>query len=812
MNNTSTEGQGLKTVQVRAIQIPSAREGEASAFEIFEVNFAELCLMVDLASILNVIGILRSIGDTHSSDSRLAKDSPHGSITEKTTSLRSSFPVDGAQGFKLRTEDFEIVEAGGKRTHFKHVRFGTVLIYLSFARGQVDEKKLKKKNFGLDIMPVLFRLSALNHARLVLKACQWDSIIQSVPVFIQMMSKFYSSQLKWVIFRLAGSMAAIGNPVELVRNVGTGFKAFLVEPASGAKKGVKELGVGVVKGTTSLGKHVSHGALNTVAGLGQTVNTTAEMMTLDPEWNAHREKRRNDFTNKHGTLKEGIKYGTESMVHGLADGLKGVVMTPLEGARKGGVSGFGKGVVKGVVGTVTKPVLGVSEGVVAIVQSASNHVDGNRSFCHQRLQRALPVDPKTTRLQRLTPYCTEAAAAQKVLNHNGMTWTEHAESPQQQWRCYVGHHALSGGPGYTSPSPSKPLWAVFTSHSLVIMNLNTGDKAGDGRKLLASFAWSHMSHCTQFDDTDHLWKGTVWGVEVHLIGENSSTKSWEPLKEHPCAWLGRGSQNSEGKDTHRGEKKECIRNNLGLFCADATSRETLFKMLSAHRHSMGDSKKMNMALEITSNDQFNTTLPGVIPLTRHSPSHRMEKPRLQFKKHSKKLITKDAKDFWERTGGFIYAPGSELETLKDGKGTGEKEANEICWEFIQEWVGNHYRLNVARIALMLLINRTRRRVQVQKPNLIFGSRIEEIYSGKSFDETTRTLEPNGSILVMAWSKQKDMIHRRNSVRFTVLTTSALVGIESKTGGFFEPKAGSSHDVRIMENTGSGPWSKMVVYL
>lgn len=65
------------------------------------------------------------------------------------------------------------------------------------------------------------------------------------------------------------------------------------------------------------------------------------------------------------------KGGGVSLVRGLADGIGGLVTTPIKEARTGGVGGFFKGVGKGVVGVVVKPIVGVGDGVVSVIQGIS---------------------------------------------------------------------------------------------------------------------------------------------------------------------------------------------------------------------------------------------------------------------------------------------------------------------------------------------------------------------------------------------------------------------------------------------------------
>ena len=68
----------------------------------------------------------------------------------------------------------------------------------------------------------------------------------------------------------------------------------------------------------------------------------------------------------------GLVQGTADLGRGIAEGLAGVVLAPLRGAREGGAAGFATGLGRGLAGLIVKPVAGVldfttrtTEGVVA---------------------------------------------------------------------------------------------------------------------------------------------------------------------------------------------------------------------------------------------------------------------------------------------------------------------------------------------------------------------------------------------------------------------------------------------------------------
>ena len=55
---------------------------------------------------------------------------------------------------------------------------------------------------------------------------------------------------------------------------------------------------------------------------------------------------------------EGVGYGLKSTLNGIASGVTGLVVKPIQGAKSGGIKGFIKGAYKGASGLVVKPISG----------------------------------------------------------------------------------------------------------------------------------------------------------------------------------------------------------------------------------------------------------------------------------------------------------------------------------------------------------------------------------------------------------------------------------------------------------------------
>ncbi|CAM9669463.1 unnamed protein product, partial [Ectocarpus sp. 4 AP-2014] len=77
-------------------------------------------------------------------------------------------------------------------------------------------------------------------------------------------------------------------------------------------------------------------------------------------------------------LGQGLTQGMMYFGHTVKDGITGVVMKPVRGARKSGAAGFVKGVGQGVVGLVAAPVsatLGATSKITAGIDATTRLLD-----------------------------------------------------------------------------------------------------------------------------------------------------------------------------------------------------------------------------------------------------------------------------------------------------------------------------------------------------------------------------------------------------------------------------------------------------
>jgi vacuolar protein sorting-associated protein 13A/C len=149
-----------------------------------------------------------------------------------------------------------------------------------------------------------------------------------------------------------GSLNILGNPTKVIR----------------ALKGEVELQIdpGIKKKVNFKAKKndfFSRGMKNlagTVSNITGGVAGTVSLLSADSEYLAQRGKRKKK---KAKGVVDGLGKGAKSVFSGVFGGIAGVVKQPVKGLKKGGGKGFLKGIGKGLTGLVSKPVVGVLDGV-----------------------------------------------------------------------------------------------------------------------------------------------------------------------------------------------------------------------------------------------------------------------------------------------------------------------------------------------------------------------------------------------------------------------------------------------------------------
>jgi hypothetical protein len=235
----------------------------------------------------------------------------------------------------------------------------------------------------------LANLAEIDRAEVQLKSFCVEKAVEEPGLLAKTIRRHYILSLVQQLHRVVGSLASIGQPLNLVSTIGGGVKQFFYEPSKGIVESPTAFAKGVHRGTSSLASSVVGGFATSIGGVGNVLANNASLLAGDASYSQQRDARRR--ASKGQNMASCAAGGAESVVRGVGEGVAGVFLQPVRGAQKGGVGGFFKGVARGVAGVVVKPVVGVLDGATQVVEGIgtaagggaaprASHVTGPRRF------------------------------------------------------------------------------------------------------------------------------------------------------------------------------------------------------------------------------------------------------------------------------------------------------------------------------------------------------------------------------------------------------------------------------------------------
>eukprot|EP01126_Amoeba_proteus_P003459 TRINITY_DN11154_c0_g2_i1.p1 TRINITY_DN11154_c0_g2~~TRINITY_DN11154_c0_g2_i1.p1 ORF type:complete len:1139 (+),score=230.91 TRINITY_DN11154_c0_g2_i1:137-3553(+) len=226
-------------------------------------------------------------------------------------------------------------------------------------------------------------LTDLDKAPLGLGGLALQNVFSSYNDMISRITKHYSMAILAQSYLIIGSANFLGNPVNLISNLGKGFYDFFHEPMKGFVSSPQDFGLGIAKGTSSLVRQSVFALFDTASKLTGTIAKIGVAANFDESYRLAR-ARMQQYKARH--VGEGLVLGLRDLGIGLYKGITGIVSSPVEGALKEGALGLLKGVGIGLAGVVIKPVVGVADFATRTAEGIKNTATLNQNAL-------LPVRP-----------------------------------------------------------------------------------------------------------------------------------------------------------------------------------------------------------------------------------------------------------------------------------------------------------------------------------------------------------------------------------------------------------------------------------
>lgn len=330
------------------------------------------------------------------------------------------FGDEDAESAELHTEDFALSVSSNESSAIvkaetifcEFLQIHPISFHITYASSAgIDMGELGVSSF-LSNNPLLDVLANVDAAPLKLNALMLSDLVTTKDQASELVIKHYKRQGVLELYKLMGTVDLLGNPMGLVTGVASGVVDFFYEPGQALMTNPSELGTALGKGTMSLIGGTIGGSMNTVSKMTGAVGKGLTTLTMDESYITQRRsvQQAEDAT-------DGLMKGVEHLGSGMFKGVTGIVTNPYKEGKKGGASGFMKGVGKGLVGAVVKPTAGVldlasdlSSGIKATATQAGTH-----KALRARPPRAPVYDPKAP----LSSYdIHKALALDMVIRHS----------------------------------------------------------------------------------------------------------------------------------------------------------------------------------------------------------------------------------------------------------------------------------------------------------------------------------------------------------------------------------------------------------
>ena len=294
---------------------------------------------------------------------------------------------------KIMAENWKLTEfdSSGQEGFVNNFQVSPVSLILSYAKDpdQTDNEYAQFMNsVSFDI--VGFFLTNIEGAPISLQGVESKSQACPISLLQNIVKKKYTNSVRESLIPVLGSLNLLGNPHQLFSEVSTGVKDLFDKPKArlGDANNPLAIGTGLAEGTGSLMKHTVRGAFGSIGRASKAFADTFNAAHLDKEYDRRRLRIRFEKTN--GVM-ETLNKSMRQLGYGFKEGVKGLILKPVELGQKDGAAGALKGTYMGVSGLVMKPLGGILDAASTLTGGVSNATKEEREMSNdERIRKPRP--------------------------------------------------------------------------------------------------------------------------------------------------------------------------------------------------------------------------------------------------------------------------------------------------------------------------------------------------------------------------------------------------------------------------------------
>ncbi|KAK2581118.1 hypothetical protein KPH14_007937 [Odynerus spinipes] len=250
-----------------------------------------------------------------------------------------------------------LITTAEQKNFFDLLHFSPLKIHISFSMtGTGGGPSAVPQVLNVLLQGIGVTLTDINDIVFKLAYFEREYTFMTTKQLISEATTHYVGQAIKQAYVLVLGLDVIGNPYGLVVGTMKGIEDLFYEPFQGAIQGPGEFAEGLYLGVRSMLGHTVGGMAGAVSKITGAMGKGIAALTFDKDY---QRKRQEQLNKQPANLQEGLARSGKGLIMGVVDGVTGVVMKPLSGAKEEGVEGFFKGFGKGVVGLVTRPTAGV---------------------------------------------------------------------------------------------------------------------------------------------------------------------------------------------------------------------------------------------------------------------------------------------------------------------------------------------------------------------------------------------------------------------------------------------------------------------
>ena len=279
------------------------------------------------------------------------------------------------------------------RLYIEHLHIHPIRFYLTFTQQDVDI--ISSDAVSEDFTAQFIRdMASITNAPIIFTSFIVSNAFESSSSLTGIIGAHYSSQLSNQMFSVLGSLTILKVPADFLSNVGNGVKDFFYEPIQGLVHGPEEFLVGLEAGTFSLARGVVVAFVRGAADVTYLLSDTFATLTSDEAFIGERNlynKQLMYANSNQRTVQDTFAIAGTNVARGFQSALSGIVEQPRAHFSRQGASGLVIGAGLGIFGALVKPVVGLGDAAVVVMNhgleaTAASSLKGNR-----RLRRALPT-------------------------------------------------------------------------------------------------------------------------------------------------------------------------------------------------------------------------------------------------------------------------------------------------------------------------------------------------------------------------------------------------------------------------------------